>query len=154
MTESPERNWSVILRTGRERDQQLARALSGSSADPAGDPMARRTPSGRILETARRVSGPDHVITVVDGRRGPSTPRPFPTSRDAATLEQPPGHGTGPAVYLAAAYVLASDLDATLLLLPDEAEPDDVPDHELTLACALARREHAVVLVGRKPRVG
>lgn len=106
------------------------------------------------MDFAQRVSGRDRVITVIDGRRGPSTPRPFPTSREASTLEQPPGMGTCPAVCLAAAYVLASDLDATLLLLPTGTDPDNVSEHDLTLACSLARRERALVLVGRKPRVG
>jgi hypothetical protein len=155
MTESPERNWSILLRIGHDgQDQQLARSLNGLTSNPDGDLMGRRTPSGRMIEIAQRVSGPDRVLTVIDGRRGPSTPRPFPTSRVAATIEQPPGMGTCPAVYLAAAYVLASDLDATLLLVPTGTDPDDVSDDDLTFACSLARRERALVLVGRKPLAG
>ncbi len=116
---SSNHTWAIVLAGGEgERIQPLIERCLGFSC-----PKQYFTFCGKysMLENtvgrAVKLAGADRVITVI----GSGHRRYIESQRiRGQTLEQPVSRGTGAGVFLPAAYILARDPDATVLILPSD----------------------------------
>ncbi len=106
------------------------------------------------VDRARSVVPKEHVLSII----GPGHRKFLAGSVDAAelgpVLEQPGNLGTAPGVFLPLAYVLADNLDATVILLPSDhfVHPEERFCGLMLDAFALAESfRDKIVLVGAVP---
>lgn len=106
------------------------------------------------LDRARRVVPEKHVVTIIGRGHRKFLSDSIHAPSYGPVLEQPANLGTAPGVFLAVAYVLAEDPEATLLILPSDhyVHPEDRFCAIILLAIELAETHcDTIILVGAIP---
>ena len=142
--------WVVVL-AGRG----LGMAARSGPADAVRPPFdfdthRARAPLRQTLVHALELTSSDQIIVVFTSDQRDRVLEALDGEAPGLLLEQPRDCGTGPAMLLALAYLLESDPDATVVILPADScgEPEQEFREQLESAVDLARRSGRLVVLG------
>src|SRR5512139_1264407 len=128
--------WAVVLAGGEgQRMRSLIRSWLGK-----GRPkqycafVGTRSMLKHTLDRTSNVVNPDQIVTVIGENQLVHLWENLSEGMPGRILEQPSSRGTGAAVFLAATFVLATDPNATFLILPSDhfVYPESLFTGELT----------------------
>ncbi|HUV12466.1 MAG TPA: sugar phosphate nucleotidyltransferase [Acidobacteriota bacterium] len=144
--------WSVILAGGEgKRLRHLTRVWFGQDLPKQFCAFAgRRSMLEETADRARQISNSDRIITVIGAEHWKFLPRQSSYSC-GRIIEQPANRETAAAILLCAAWAVATDPLATLLILPSDhfVCPDGILIPQLISAVRLAEElDDKIVLLG------
>jgi mannose-1-phosphate guanylyltransferase len=147
--------WSVILAGGEgTRLRHLTRVRFGQDRPKQFCALAgKQSMLEKTVDRARQISTSDRIITVIGTDHWKFLPRHSSKNCYGRIIEQPANRETAAAILLCAAWAVATDPLATLLILPSDHFdcPDGILIPQLVTAIRLAEElDDKIVLLGAK----